>query len=304
MQNLHAKWRTEFARDLTKHLLTFEGIEAIVIAGSVARGYADEYADVEIAIFWDTLPSDTTRHAIVSALHADFLYAYDGPAREDQLLIHGLQIDLWHISVTHQEEILDAVLHKHHFDLSTLNALDTIRSCIPLYGHEIIEGWKLRAQAYPDELAEKIVREHIGSFSTGELSILTQRNNPTVFHARLSFLQQEIFLVLMALNRSYFPAFKWLYRALESMQVKPEAIDSRFRRAFEVSSEEAIADTKLLLEETLHLAERQFPQIDTAPIYRRLNYVRAAHEAPIDPQVSKKNLPRKQLPAQTNDFSG
>ena len=66
------------------------------------------------------------------------------------------------------------------------------------------------------------------------------------------------------------------------MQVKPEAIDSRFRRVFEVSWKEAIEETRLLLEETLHLVERQFPQIDTAPIYRRLNYVRAAHEVPID----------------------
>ena len=282
MQNLQTKWRIEFARHLIEPLVTFEGIKAIVIAGSVARGYADEYSDVEIPIFWETLPSDATRHAIVAALQADFLYAYDGPAREDQLLIHGLQIDLWHVSVAHQEEILESVLDRHDFNLSTLNALDTIRSCIPLYGHEIVQRWKLRAQAYPDKLAEKIVREHIGTFSTGELSILAQRNNPTVFHAQLSFLQEEIFMVLMALNRSYFPTFKWLYRALESMQVKPEAIDSRFRRVFEVSWKEAIAETRLLLEETLHLVERQFPQIDTAPISRRLNYVRAAHGRPID----------------------
>jgi predicted nucleotidyltransferase len=28
------------------------GIKAIVLAGSVARDYADEYSDVEIPIFW------------------------------------------------------------------------------------------------------------------------------------------------------------------------------------------------------------------------------------------------------------
>jgi predicted nucleotidyltransferase len=281
MQNPHAKWRIIFARQLAKSLVTFKGIKAIIIAGSVARGYADQYSDVEIPIFWDELPDDATRHAIVAALNASFLYAYDGPAREDQLLINGLQVDLWHISMAHQEATIKAVLVDHRLDLGSLNALDTIRSCIPLYGPEIIRAWKQRAAAYPEELAKQIIQEHLASFSTGELFILAQRENPTAFHARLSFLQQEIFLVLLALNRRYFPTFKWLYHALESMQVKPQDIAQRFRHAYEVSYSEAIADTKLMLEETLQLVERQFPQLDTAPIHRHLTYVRAAHDRPV-----------------------
>jgi hypothetical protein len=277
MQNPHIKWRIDFARHLAKCLVAFEGIKAIVVAGSVARDYADEYSDLEIPIFWETLPDDATRHAIVAALHAEFLYAYDGPACEDQLMINGLQVDLWHIAIAHQEAILEAVLHEHRYDLGSLNALDTIRFCIPLYGHAIVQNWKRRAQEYPDELVEQVIQDHLDSFNTGELFILAQRNNPTAFYAQLSFLQQEVFLILLALNRRYFPTFKWLYRALESMQVKPEAVDQRFRRTYEVSYEEAIADTKSILEETLHLVERQFPQMDTAPIYRHLTYVRAAH---------------------------
>ena len=282
MQNPHTKWRIDFARHLARCLLPFEGIKAIVIAGSVARDYADEYSDVEIPIFWEMLPDDATRHAIVAALNADFLYAYDGPAREDQLLINGVQVDLWHILITHEEEILKAVLYERHFDLSSLNALDTIRTCIPLYGEEIVRIWKRRAQEYPDELAERIIQEHLTSFNIGQLFILAQRNNPTAFYAQLSYLQQEIFLVLLALNRSYFPTFKWLYHALGLMQVKPEAIGQRFRQAFEAPYGEAIADTKLILEETLQLVKRQFPQMDTAPIYCRLSYVRAAYKTPMD----------------------
>jgi hypothetical protein len=279
MQNPHTKWRTEFARHLSKSIVTFKGIKVVVIAGSVARDFADEYSDLEIPIFWETLPDDATRHAIVAALNADFLYTYDGPSREDQLLINGVQVDLWHIPIAHEEKILDAVLLKHHFDLSTLNALDTIRSCIPLYGHEIVQRWKLRAQEYPDGLAEKVIQEHLTSFKTGELFILSQRNNPTAFYAQLSILQQEIFLVLLALNRKYFPTFKWLYHVLESMQVKPESIDRRFRQVYEISYTEAIAETRSLLEETVSLVEMQFPNMDMTQIYRRLAYVRAPHDA-------------------------
>jgi predicted nucleotidyltransferase len=152
MQNPHVKWRIDFARHLAKRLETFEGIKAIIIAGSVARGYADVYSEIEIPIFWETLPDDATRHAIVRALNGKFLYAYNGPAYEDQLLIDDVQVDLLDVSITHQEEILNDVLHKLQFDLGTLNALDTIHSCAPLFGHEIVQKWKLCAQEYPDEL--------------------------------------------------------------------------------------------------------------------------------------------------------
>src|SRR5512146_353404 len=127
MQTPHTTWRIEFAQRLPKPLLAFEGIKAIVIAGSVARDYADEYSDLEIPIFWETLPDDSTRHAIVTALHGEFLYGYDGPAREDQILIDGFQLDLWHIPVARQEEVLESVLQEYRFDLGSLNALDTIR---------------------------------------------------------------------------------------------------------------------------------------------------------------------------------
>lgn len=109
---------------------------------------------MEIPIFWETLPDDAIRHAIAAALNADFLYTYDGPPREDQLLINGVQVNLWHISVRHEEEIIKADLDAQNLDLGSLNALDTIRSCIPLYGHEIVQTWKLWAQDYPNKLIE------------------------------------------------------------------------------------------------------------------------------------------------------
>jgi len=281
MQNPHTKWRIDFARNIAKCLVTFEGIKAIVIAGSVARDFADEYSDVEIPIFWETLPDDETRHAIVAALQADFLYAYDGPAREDQLLIHGFQVDLWHISVAHQEAIIKAVLEEHNLDLGGLNAMDTMRACIPLYGHEIIKTWKEQAQAYPEELASQMIQDHISSFKIAELSILASRDNPTAFYGQLSSLHQEIFLVLLALNRKYFPTFKWLFRALKTMQVKPKNIDQRLRQAFKLPYAEAIADTRQLLEEMLELVELRFPHLDTTLAHRQLGYTRTAQLKPI-----------------------
>jgi len=275
--NSHAVWRIDLARKLVDAIIPLPGVRAIVVAGSVARGYADEYSDVEIPIFWEALPDDAQRHALVRALDAEFLYAYDGPAAEDQLLINGMQVDLWHVTVADEDAVIRAVLEGRSTDLGSLNALDTVCTCIPLYGHALVERWKAQAQAYPDGLAERLIREHLASFRVADLFIQAARDNPTAFYGQLSHLQQELFLVLLALNRRYFPTFKWLYRALETLPVKPAAVEQRLRRAFTLSYSDAITDAGRLLEEALALIVVQFPDMDIAQVRRRLTYTRVAH---------------------------
>lgn len=277
MPNPHAAWRIEFARQIVERLKDIQEVKAVVIAGSVARGFADEYSDLEIPIFWEELPSDEIRLAIVDDLGGEFLRAFDGPTREDQLLIEGVQVDLWHVPLALQEGIIDSVLAGELSDLSSLNALDTVRSCIPLLGQGIVQEWKNRAEEYPDILALRVIQEHLISFSIAELVLHAERNNPSAYYAQLAHLQEEIFLVLLALNRSYFPTFKWLYQSLEKMALKPQDIGRRFREIFTVSPPAAAADMKGILMETLDLVQEAFPEIDSSQVYRRLAYQRTAH---------------------------
>lgn len=179
-----------------------------------------------------------------------------------------------------EEATIKAVLEGHNLDLGSLNAMDTIRSCIPLYGHKVIEHWKKQAQAYPEELAKQLVQKHVVSFRTAELFILSSRDNPPAFYGQLSFLHQEMFLVLLALNKSYFPTFKWLFRVLEMMTVKPDNISQRLRQAFQLPYGEAISDTRHILEETLDLVELQFPSLDMTQVRHQLEYTRTAHLTP------------------------
>jgi hypothetical protein len=280
MDTDHITWRLDIARRLAVHTSTFPGVRAIAVGGSVARGYADAYSDLEMPIIWDSLPGDDTRHALVAALGAEFLYGYDGPSLEDQLLMRGFQVDLWHATVAGEESVLDRVLRGFSTDLGDSNFMDTVQTCIPLYGEDIIRGWKERAQDYPDELALRAIRERLPAFQISQLAVAARRGNPTEFYAGLCQLQQALFLVLLALNRSYFPTFKWMYRVLESLAVKPDDVAQRLRRAFAVPYPEAAADTARLLDETLALVEQRFPQIDTSRPRRRLAYTRAAYEKP------------------------
>ncbi|MEJ5309887.1 MAG: nucleotidyltransferase domain-containing protein [Anaerolineae bacterium] len=275
--NPHVEWRLDIARHLAEKIRAFPGVQAIVVGGSVARGYADAYSDLELPIFWDALPPDETRLALVAALRGEFLHGYDGPALEDQLLIDGFQVDLWHNTVAAEDAVFKAVLEDYSTAFGDSNFMDTIRACIPLYGEAIIRQWKQRAAQYPAALALKNIQQHLTAFDAAQLAVVAYRDNPTVFYTAIGRQQEAMFLVLLALNRLYFPTFKWMYQVLATMSIKPVDVEQRFRQAFRVPYDAAVQDTTHLLHETLALVNRHVPHLDTTAVARRLAYTRAMY---------------------------
>ncbi len=274
------EWRLDFARRLAEIIRTFSGVRAILVAGSVARGWADEYSDLEMAIFWDRPPADEQRLAMVSALGGQLLYAYDGPSQEDQLLIDGFQVDLWQNLVAEEEAVFEDVLRDHHLTMSASNFLDTVRAGVPLYGEDLIAGWKEMAAQYPREVAVKIVQDLLPDFHLGYLDVLLRRDALPAFFSQVTRLQQVIFLALLALNRAYFPTYKWMLPVLEGLAIKPVDVTARFRRAVGGPPQQTALDMQALLAETLALVEAHLPEIDTTSIRQRLAYRRKAFSAP------------------------
>jgi hypothetical protein len=279
--NPHVEWRLAIARQIAARIRPYEGIRAIVVGGSVARGYADAYSDLEMPLFWDDLPSDEVRKAIVADLGAKFLYGYDGPSNEDQLLIDGFQVDFWQCSVAHEETVFEDVLTRFDTDLGSSNFMDTIRACIPLHGEALIARWKERAQCYPDGLVVRNIQDSLRRLDRGHLEVHWRRDNPTMVYGTIGVLQEQVFLILLALNREYFPSFKWMYRSLAKMHVKPADIEHRFRGAYTCPQVEAIQDTLAVVEETLSLVEERYPQVDVTAMKRRLSMPRRAYDAPV-----------------------
>jgi hypothetical protein len=141
--------------------------------------------------------------------------------------------------------------------------LDTIRACIPLYGADLAQQWKNRVQAYPEELAIRFLQTYLPHFHLRQLNLAVRRDNPTALYSILSAIQCSLFLVLLALNRSYFPTFKWMYHVLDGMSIAPPQIGSRLRRIFQELPLDAATQLRHVLTETLAIAEAQYPQLDT-----------------------------------------
>ena len=260
--NDHSRWRLELAHDINARLLHFAGIRAVVVGGSVARGFSDALSDLEILLFWDDAPRADVRREIATELRAKFRYPEADPGYESAFLIRGVPVDIWHLTVAGEEAAMAVVLREHSIDLDESNVLDTVRAGIPLRGHDLVRGWKDRVRAYPDELAICFLQAYLPHFHLRQLNLAARRDNPTAYYHTLSDIQCSLFLILLAMNRSYFPTYKWMYQTLDRLPVDPPQLVPRLRQMFHAPPSQAAAQLRDVLAETLVIAEARFPDLD------------------------------------------
>ncbi|SEJ44830.1 protein of unknown function [Bhargavaea ginsengi] len=257
------EWRLDAARNLAEKLKGKAGIRAILVGGSAARGYSDVYSDLELIAYWDRQPNKEEKRAIAGELGAVHRYPKIDHGHESALEIEGFPVDLWHKSVSEEEDILDRVFDEFSTDLGAHNVVDTVRTGIPLYGEELVRKWQERTEQYPDELARRFLDEYLPHFHLRQLHFAARRNNPAAFFNIMSNIQSSLFIVLLALNGSYFPTYKWMFKRLHELPVKPENLEWRLREMYRESPTEAAARMQEVLEETLQLVEAQYPDLDT-----------------------------------------
>ncbi len=196
--NNQSKWRLDFAKQLHSKLRHFSEVHAILVGGSVARGYSDVYSDLELILYWAEYPCEDTRYSIINDLNAKFRYPKLDHGHESALLINGFPVDLWHRTIAEEEIMMNKVLHEYSLDLNANNTLDTIRNGIPLYGKDLMQKWKKDVTKYPEELSIRFLEEYLPHFHLRQLNFAVHRDNPTAIYAMISAIQSSLFLILLA----------------------------------------------------------------------------------------------------------
>lgn len=280
--NYHCKWRIELGEQICEKVKAIEGVKAIAIGGSVGRGYADEYSDLEILIFWDKYPDENTRKLIVKKLNAEYFYPYNYEGREDNVIVNGFRIDLWHLTLEQEEQVIKSIIEDFEIDFGSSNAMDTIRTCIPLFGEEIIYSWKNRAKEYPKEIVIKNIKESLSAIDCTQAELYIIRQNSTLIYEHIANLQKNIFLIFLALNKQYFPTFKWMYKSFEALKIKPKNIEQRFRDVFAYQPRKAYENTLDIMMETLDIINEVYPEIDTTVVLGKLKSARIPHDNPVN----------------------
>ncbi|WP_420632205.1 nucleotidyltransferase domain-containing protein [Candidatus Leptofilum sp.] len=267
----------ELARQNTAVFQQNPHIKAILVTGSVAKGLADDNSDIDIIVYYDTLPSEETFEAYRQAALDSGGGFYGGNAQDGFALfqyIGGIRHDFAHGRVSETENMVGQFLAEPSLEENNLFiALDGILTGLPLKGAEITDSWKTKLANYPPELSDLLVKKHLRFRPHWVLQKMGVDRNEVIFlQEELLNAVQNIFGVLCGLNQMYHPGkIKGLNYTVAQMQLAPSNVANRLPALFEVDMQTAVSNLKTLIEETVKLVEIHLPHIDTAPTWKLFN---------------------------------
>ncbi len=255
-------------------------IQAIIVGGSVSRGMADPYSDLEIGIFWLQQPTSVERKRAIDRIGGE-LWAFDRePGSEhigiNEMVIGGTHyagtamISTHHQMVTDMDACLADVIDQLDTSLEKQNLISTIQNAVALYGEELVHSWQQKASLFPEDLAIKIIQENLwfGPWFCPEAYIL--RDDRLVLYQHFLWMEQGILKVLAGLNRIYFPSFdyKWMEELIGKMHIVPHHLSDRLKKILQLEPQEAWQQLKQLIDETIALVDAYQPEVNQRPLFK------------------------------------
>jgi len=218
MNDIHVRALLE---EVTAEFAALPGVTAVVLSGSKAGEFSDDYSDLDLYVYSDPEPSKAWRAELGRKFgdRASIGNNFGEPGDEWAAPRAGIIVDIMYRSPAWIEEQLDRVLLRHQASVgySTCFVHNVLHSK-PLYDRdEWFTSLQAKAeQPYPEPLRRAIVaknhpilRRTLSSY-VHQITIALKRNDRVSVNHRITALLSSYFDILFALNRLPHPGEKRL----------------------------------------------------------------------------------------------
>ena len=251
--------------------------KAILSIGSVSYGIVDESSDIDIALYYDELPTDEElRQAMVRNGTSEFNWQL-GSREEggiiDSYFVGGVECQFAHTTLAAMDKDMDSILIDLDVDSPFQKALSGVLTGKTLMGGDLIESYRARARDYPDPLRKAMIERFL-SFQP-LWAIEDRLNSRDAELWRMQALVEgsyNLLGVLAGLNRLYYSSFQFkrMGAFVAEMTIRPKDLNVRLKRM--IRGEHNAAQTfRDLVAETTVLIEKHVPEVDTSAARARLN---------------------------------
>jgi predicted nucleotidyltransferase len=265
--NEASRWRYAQAQKMAPVYCENPKVQLVEIGGSVARGWADRYSDIELGVFWVEAPTEEERRACIErasgVVKEMWPYHPDKQVWSELYSIDGVDFDVSHMTVASMEHLLVDVLEHYNPNILKQYMISAIVHALPLAGAPLLTQWQEKAKLYPDELAWAVIRANLGFNAAWIREVFAARQDLLLLYESYSFAQKRILTLLFGLNRLYHPGFKWIDQRIQALSFTLPELSFRLRQMW---SYEPMTGTRLLhalIEEAFTLIDLQMPEVDT-----------------------------------------
>jgi hypothetical protein len=281
-------WRDRLAQRIADAYAAEANSVVVMVAGSVGRGVADAYSDIEVDVYYARPPTESERAAAVERSGGTLVrLAEDEDEWEEQISFGGFPAASSTFTVVTMERYLREVVEECRIAPEAQTRLFSMQAGRVVKGEEQAERWRTRAAEYPDGLRQVMLEANLGFERfryAGEM--LAVRDDLLALYDVLVETGRQLLSALLGLNRMYLPApdvLKGMDETIERLSLAPPNLSARLNEAFRAAPEPAIRRMKELISETLDLVAEHAPAFDTTP-YRSERAVRRRpwNEAPAD----------------------
>ena len=261
-------------------------ITAVLLIGSVARGEADRYSDIDCAVYYREPVAASRFEALRDAALATGGGMHGRGDAESGFVLYayadGVRCDFAHTTVANWHRDVAAVLERYEADSPYQKVLGGVLEGLPLYGEEVCRQLKEAARAYPDGLAKAMVEAHLRFWPPSVMRyMMAQRGDDLWLRESLLAALNAVIGMLLGVNRVYhWGEIKRQDAFLDRLAVAPPDLRARVRRVPCLPPGDAINEVAALLEETLGLVEAHLPDADVAAARARLGRTLEPWEVP------------------------
>ncbi len=261
-------WRIAFAQELSRVYSANSHVRMILLGGSPSRGLADQYSDIDMVVYWDTIdPAFLTAHPLAE-YGGDLRLVMSDPGGTIQMELYyfdTLIFEVGHITLDEWNQLTADVVEKYDPSPYKIKTIDGFLDAVPIYGSELYATLRKDVEVYPHPLAVKIVTMNLGFFWRGcVLNQGVQRNEIVFYHDAFCMTIKRLMAILGGLNHLYFSPLepRWLAHYLNRMSIKPEDMLQRIQAVFTEEPSQAVAVLESMIEDVVDLVKQHMPEVD------------------------------------------
>lgn len=258
---------------------------AVIVTGSAAEGVCDFYSDLDMIVYYDTLPSE--EELLQACQHNQGQERkLMGPRGEDEVgetyLVRGVECQFGHTTIKAWERDIATVLERLDVTSPLQKALSGMLDALPLHGKQLVRDWQARLALYPTSLAEAMVRHYLTFFPLWGLQERLASRDATIWtYQILVETAQSLLGVLAGLNRRYYSSFQFkrTRRFVAQLPIAPVQFADRLEAIFHSAPLTSVLQVEALVQETVALVELHMPQIGTTRVRGRIGWRQPAWQA-------------------------